>query len=204
MTAARKIAGAPSRLAQTLACLSAAAALTGCGGSSHPRAHEAAPSATVSPAAPTPVRDQPAPSMSGLPDLSTVDGNDPTAVSRAALTVMWTTDSSLDHGGQHDAQLRAVPYLTPAYAVQIRAAQPSPPPPDAWVRDRVRTHVQMRPGEEERPADTPTTAYRQWLLTVTSIDAHGHRPVKPVHVTAYVILNRTAGQPWRVSQVSTY
>lgn len=197
---------APRRRLMTCAMLTGAAALlsTACSGTGT----RATPPATAASPTPTPVTASPQPSSSvrwpsGLPDPAAVDGN-PTAVSRAAVTIMWTVDYSTDQGGQHDAQLRALPLLTPAYAAQIRAAQPSAPSPDAWVRKHVRTRVQMRPGDEDRPMDTTSTAYRQWLLTVTTVDPAGHRQVAPVHVTAYVILNRSAGQPWRVASVSTF
>lgn len=139
----------------------------------------------------------------GVPDPATVDGSDPTAVSRSALTIMWTINYGADHHGQHDAQLRALPLLTPAYAAHVRTAPPGRPPPDAWIRDHARTRLQLRPGEEERPADSATTAYRQWLLTITTLDGAGHR-ITRAHITAYLILTRSPNQPWRVAQASTY
>jgi hypothetical protein len=197
--------GSAHRLIRGLALLSSAVVLAGCADGQHttapPTGHSPTP---VYPAPTSSSATRPATRISGLPDPGTVDGKDPSAVSRAALTIMWTTDASTDSGGQHDAQLRSVPFLTPAYAAQIEAAQPSPPPPDAWVRNRVHTRVQMRPGDEETPPDTPTAAYRQWILTVTSVDAKGRRQVAPVRVVAYVILARAAGQPWRVAAVNTY
>jgi hypothetical protein len=182
----------------------AAVLLTGCANtaSTHTQSsHATLPvDSATTPATSAPAAGRP----KGLPDLKAVNGNDPTAVSRAALIIMWTTDASIDRAGQHDAQLRALPLLTSGYATQIRAASPGPPPPDAWTRNGVRTQVQLRPGAENRPADTATAAYRQWLLTVTTADAKGRHQASPFHVIAYVALARAAGQPWRVSNVTTY
>jgi hypothetical protein len=56
----------------------------------------------------------------GLPDPRRIDQKNATAVSKAALIVMYTVDSTVD-AGLRDAKRRAARYLTPDYTAKIKA-----------------------------------------------------------------------------------
>jgi hypothetical protein len=118
------------------------------------------------------------------------------------VITLWSVDAGTDHDGQHDADLRVAPYLTPAYAKQITSATDNVPLPEEWIRQRLHTTVRAQPGQEETPADSPTRAYRQWRLTVTTLDARGHQHGLPQHLIVYVTLVRSARLPWRISTMT--
>ncbi|WP_067067585.1 hypothetical protein [Carbonactinospora thermoautotrophica] len=139
-----------------------------------------------------------------LPDPQKVDGADPDAVSRAAVTVMWTMDTTIDTS-QYQAELRAAPYLTADYAARLRQYPPVAAPGaqwNQWAAHRAYTTVRLTPGYDDRPLDTATTAHRQWSVTATPIGRDGWRG-QPVTATVFVTLTRTGpGQPWRVAAVT--
>jgi hypothetical protein len=188
--------------------LGAALALTGCTGT-HAPATPPAPTLAVSglddqfAQALPPGR--PGTPPGSLPVPATVDGADPDAVGRAALTLMWTMDASID-SSQYQAELRAAPYLTEAYAQDFRD-----PPPRAgagaewtsWAAHRAYTVVALQAEHDDRPLDTDTTARRQWDISATPTGRDGWRG-EPLTATAFVTLTRpAAGQPWRVATIDT-
>ncbi|MET4926986.1 hypothetical protein P3L51_32315 [Streptomyces sp. PSRA5] len=135
-----------------------------------------------------------------------VDRTDADAVSRGALTSLWTFDAATDRG-PHDAGLRAADagWLTRAYADRLRAHRP--PVPDAqwreWVEHRAYTTVALTKAEDAaRPPGTETEAWRQWIVTATP-SGNGRWKGEPVIVVVYVHLTRTVvGEPWRVANVT--
>lgn len=180
-----------------LAALTGLASQTGCG-----RYHPDQQPPTPPPRTPTPFPSPTGALPAGVPDPRTVNQDDPTALSRAAAITMWSIDAYTDHGGQHDADLRTAPYLTPAYARQITSATDNVPLPDDWIRQRLHTVVRAQPGSEDAPADSPTRAYRQWRLTITYVDGAGHQHGSQQYVAVYLTLVRSAQQPWRISAMT--
>ncbi|WP_433473861.1 hypothetical protein ACQPZP_34430 [Spirillospora sp. CA-142024] len=138
----------------------------------------------------------------GLPDPKAVDRQDATAVSRAAVQVMWTVDAATDRG-QGDAYRRARPYLTPAYAARSEA-QPAGAVPSVWRDHRAYARVRLAPQtpEDGVPPDNARTAHRQWDVTVTPIGRDGWKGPS-THAIAFVTLTRDAENAWWVSEVTT-
>jgi hypothetical protein len=138
----------------------------------------------------------------GLPDPKTVDRSDATAVSRAAVQVMWTVDATIDRG-QLDAYLRAEPYLSPKYADEV-GTQPPGSIPSVWRDHRAYARVRLaaQAPEDGVGPDTATTAHRQWGITVTPTGRDGWTG-SPVRATAFVALTRGDDGGWQVSQVTT-
>lgn len=138
-----------------------------------------------------------------LPDPRKVNFRDPTAVSRAALTVMWTVDTTSDTS-QYQAELRAAPFCTPTYTDQLRRNPPRSGPGadwNTWAAHRAYTTAALQPAYDDQPPDTPTQALRQWGVITHPVGRDGWHG-RPVSATAFVTLTRGGpGQPWRVSGV---
>ncbi|MDL4772976.1 MULTISPECIES: hypothetical protein [Thermomonosporaceae] len=189
--------GRPPRVAflAVLGC-----AVTACGAPrAAPEAHSAPTTATSSPA---PATASPA-VPGGLPDLTRLDQHDATAVSETALTLMWTVDSTTDHG-QLDAYRRAIPLLDSVYAAAI-TGQAGGGVPGRWSGHRAYARVRLtrQSPQGDVAADTPTLAHRQWKIAVTPTGRDGWKDT-PVHATAFVTLKRAEpSAPWRVSAVGT-
>ncbi len=173
------------------------------------------------PATPSPVSSQPAAPVSeppepaplpagasgtprpGIPDPQRVDGQDATAVGRAALTVMWTFDTALDVS-QHDASLRALPYLTPEYGEEVRNT-PRRAAPGAdwnlWSSHHAYTTAELTPADDAgRPADTAAQSVHTFVITATPHGDNGWTG-PAVTATAFVQLTRAGSQPWKVAAV---
>lgn len=138
-----------------------------------------------------------------LPKPADVPQTDAGKVSSAALTVVYTYDTTTDTTTQ-DAVLRAEPWLTPEYAA-IQREHLSVAAPGlqwaTWREHRAYTVPTLEPGTEEAPSDTATAAYRQWLVTYKPVGRDGWQG-DPVTVVAYVALSRAkASDPWRVSDL---
>lgn len=189
------------------------AALAGCGDSAPDAVVPSSPSTTFPTAAATDGEHaDPSPLPAGIvgtprPGLpKNVDANSADAVSQAALTVMWTMDTAIDVS-QHDAILRALPYLTPEYAAEIVATPPRSGPGaewQSWADHKAWTTVTLESAAEfGRPTDNATTAYRQWSVTATP-QGFGGWTGEPVVLAAFVVLTRaSAGASWKVSVVDT-
>lgn len=180
---------------------------------SDPTADPAPPGTTATTAMPSagaPAGPSPQPYPTGsagtprgpLTDPKQVDGQDPDAVTRAALTVMYTIDTTIDTT-PHDATIRATPYLSDAYAAALRNHQAMTAPGaqwQTWTEHHAYTTVALQPAEDPgRPSDTATTAYRHYQITTT---AHGDDGWTAPGTTAvaFVQLSRaTAGAPWRIA-----
>lgn len=162
------------------------------------------PSASA-PAPSAPAAIAPAPTATphgGLPDPKEVDRGDATAVSRAAVQVMWTVDAAVDRD-QLDAYLRAGPYLSAKYAKALNA-EPVGAVPSLWRDHRAYARVRLTPQaiEDGVGADTATTAHREWAVTVTPTGRDGWKGA-PVHATAFVTLTRGDDGDWQISEVTT-
>ncbi|MBO2443069.1 hypothetical protein [Actinomadura nitritigenes] len=193
--------GRPPRVA-FLTALACAVSACGVGHRAAPEATSASPTAAISSPAPASPTSSPRVPR-GLPDLSRLDQSDATAVSKAALTLMWTVDSAIDHG-QQDAYQRATPLLDSVYKAVIDG-QGGGSMPGLWSRHRAYAKVRLTRQTPlgDVPADTPKLAHRQWRIDVTPTGRDGWKG-DPVHATAFVTLRRDKPSgPWRVSAVGT-
>lgn len=160
-------------------------------------ANNAAPSAaptTSTPARPT------APPRFVAP--SAIDQRDATAVSRAALTIMWSVDSIRDRAGQRDAYLRASVYFTRDYATRIRRTFAPQRLPGLWEQHKAFNAVEAKAiDDEDQASDTPTRAGRQWSLTITPTGRDGWSG-ETFTVLAFTELVRADNRhPWRLANV---
>ncbi|MFK0294850.1 hypothetical protein ACIQU6_30860 [Streptomyces sp. NPDC090442] len=210
------------RGALVLTAAAAAVALSACSSSSsgddaaHPGPTPSRPAATGTGPYPEPPGTAVSPMPSGkegmphggIPSPGDVDQGDATAVAHAAITAMWTVDTTIDTTMQ-DAITRAVKarWCTPAYGRQLAEHQPHTGPGAAWIQwaqHRAYTTVSIKATDDAgRPADTATTAYRQMSITITP---HGRDTWtgQPETHAAYAVLTRAAaGQPWRISNTVT-
>jgi hypothetical protein len=156
---------------------------------------------------PVPSGGSPSPSRSpripgGLPDPRRIDQKDATAVSRAALTVMYTVDSTVD-AGLRNARLRAARYLTVAYAAEIKA-EPVQYVPEEWRQHRAYFVVRLRPVVREKgaPSDRPTAAFREWGMTTVPTGRDRWRGTRRTSVVYMALVRSSKNAPWRVSDVN--
>ncbi|MGW1807164.1 hypothetical protein [Streptomyces sp. NPDC002078] len=138
-----------------------------------------------------------------LPAPSSVKMSDPDAVSRAAITIQWTMDTAIDTS-QHDAELRSARFLDPSYLATIKKTPPVAAPGAQWMEwagHRAYTTVTTQALHDERPADSPTQARRQWLVTAIP---HGrdHWTGRPVTNVVFVTMTRSGTGPWLVSAIT--
>lgn len=143
----------------------------------------------------------------GIVEPGDVDGQDSDAVGQGALRVYYTYDTALDTS-RNDAGRRMADagWCTGTYAQALREAASRSAPGASWTewaRHRAYTTVSMVPSNEAgKPADTPTSAYRTYAVTLTPIGRDGWRGTPEFHV-AYVELSRTApNQDWRINEVA--
>ncbi|MGW0659361.1 hypothetical protein [Streptodolium elevatio] len=157
--------------------------------------------ATVPPAQPIP-RGTATPTLP-LPSTAKVAQSDASAVSSAALTVMFTYDTTTDTTSQ-DAVLRAQPWLTEEYAATQREhVSVSPPGADwtTWTEHRAYTAPVLERGRDQAPTDTATTAYRQWLVRYTPTGRDGWKGTEVTVVVFALLTRQSAADPWRVSDM---
>ncbi|MGW1674612.1 hypothetical protein [Streptomyces sp. NPDC002324] len=143
----------------------------------------------------------------GIPYPGDVDGNDASAVSKAALTALTTYDTTLDTS-RNDAGRRTAEagWCTTAYAEQLRAAvSRSQPGTDwtTWAAHKAYTKPRLTLTEEAgRPNDTQTTAYRQWTIALTPTGRDGWKGPEEVHVAFAELTRTTTSNPWRLNAVT--
>ncbi|MFF3062302.1 hypothetical protein [Streptomyces sp. NPDC057909] len=207
-----------------LAIVATAALVTGCSSGTSEDAAKPAPVST--PAPPTGVGPYPVPSNAaatpspkprpsrtlrrphgGIPSPQSVDQRDATAVSKGALTAMLTYDTTTD-SSRNEASRRMVAagWCTAAYGAKL-SGPVNPPAPGAgwekWASHRAYTTVDLTSADQAgRPADTQTTAYRQWAVAITP---HGRDEWTgpPETYTAFVELIRSGkGASWRLNSLS--
>ncbi|MDF2259481.1 hypothetical protein [Streptantibioticus ferralitis] len=139
-----------------------------------------------------------------LPAPSTVNGQDPDAVSKAVIAVQWTVDSTID-SSQYQAELRSAPFLTADYLSALKSTPPLAAPGtqwSEWARHRAYTTVTARAEHDDQPADSATLARRQWGIIVTPHGRDGWTG-RPTTATVFVTMSRVgAKSPWLVSAVN--
>ncbi|AWI31252.1 hypothetical protein [Streptomyces tirandamycinicus] len=213
----------PRRIARALPLVLAAVLAAGCTSSSSSEPAAGAPPAEPKSPAPTgvgpypePARPTPAPARShariqqphgGIPSPAGIDQTDAGAVSRGALTALMTYDTITDDS-RTEASIRTADagWCTPAFAAQLRSATTHAGPGatwTSWTQHRAYTTVALTAADEAgRPADTPTTAYRQWIVAITPHGRDGWKGPAEEY-TAFVELTRAqAGALWRLSSLS--
>jgi len=139
-----------------------------------------------------------------LPDPTQVNGQNADAVAEAALTVMYSMDTRIDTTPRN-AVLRAVPYLTKAYATELAGSQVYAAPGAAWndwAAHGAYTTATITPAPDSgAPTDTATTAYRSYTVTTTAHGTDSYMDTDQVG-TAFVELTRSGwSSPWRVALV---
>jgi hypothetical protein len=134
-----------------------------------------------------------------LPTPRRVDQKDATALSKAALTVMYMVDSTVD-AGLRDAKLRAARYLTRDYMAKLKA-EPKQYVPGDWRQHRAYLAVRLKPLRREAgaPSDGPTAAYRQWEMTTTPTGRDDWRGASGRFVVYMVLARSSTAESWRVS-----
>ncbi len=192
-----------SGLSSPAAPTAAAPVQPGAGASGTVRPITGAPDAPApTPGASTPgASTRPSPTA-GLPGTATLTSPDPGVVAVAALTVAYGADTVTDTSPL-DAQRRALPWFGGGYAAALRAANDAAAGPGAawnnWSTHRAQLVVHVAAAADDHPADTPTTADRQYLLTQTPTAPGWTGPA--VSVTVYVGLTRTPGGRWQVTEL---
>ncbi|MEU2717794.1 hypothetical protein [Streptomyces sp. NPDC007205] len=199
------------RRAVVAAAAAATLATAGCSNTSHsgakPADSTAQPGAAAGGTSSASPRSLP-PGASGTPPVplpapSAVKMHNPDAVSQAAITIQWTMDTAIDTS-QHDAELRSAAFLEPSYLATIKKTPPMAAPGAQWMEwagHRAYTTVTTKALHDQRPADSPTQAHRQWLLTATP---HGrdHWTGRPVTNVVFVTMTRSGTGPWLVSAIT--
>ncbi|MEU7222340.1 hypothetical protein [Streptomyces chrestomyceticus] len=136
----------------------------------------------------------------GLP--TGVNEQDATAVAQAIATTAFTYDTELDRT-RADAQRRAARWLTPAYAKEA-LGQPVAPPGAAWTQmaaHRGYTTATARQAHDTAPADSPTSAYRQFEVTVAFRGRDGWKG-DDEHWVTWIHLTRAAtSTPWKADSL---
>jgi hypothetical protein len=144
-----------------------------------------APYPTTLPKATSPVRALPGPAVTaGI-----------NAVAAGGVIALGSADTTIDTDPNATAR-RAVTWLDPAFAAQVRAFPPIQAPGAQWAQwasHRAALRVSTRLGGDEHPPDTATTAYRQVLATVAPVGRDGWTgPL--LHQVWFVTLTRVHGR----------
>lgn len=206
----------PARAGQAAAAAALLLALAACGTSppnpDDPADAASSPAAvssttavtTTTPSSPAPAYPSGTPGTPRGNSPAAVNERNPDAVARAALTAMYASDTRIDTS-PHDAIVRAARYMTTKYAAELKAAQPHAAPGaqwQEWTDHHSYTIATITESNDAgRPADTPTTAYRQYTVSATAHGDAGYTDTEQVG-TAFVELTRdAAGDPWRVATV---
>lgn len=192
----RRPAGPIGRLLTALTSALVLAAAAGCAPVS-PRPAGPLPSP---PAGPTPVTGPSAPTPPPQPAAS-VDRRDPDAVAVAALTALYSYDTTVDRRPA-DAARRARPWLSASFRSSITSLPPQSGPGatwSTWAAHRAIVHTTVTPGSDARPDNLATRTYRQYLVTLTPRGRDGWRgPAR--RITVFLALDRTT-TGWAVSTV---
>ncbi|MEJ8662312.1 hypothetical protein [Streptomyces sp. MS1.AVA.4] len=211
-----------TRTARVLPLVLAAVLAAGCTSSDGDPAGGAPPAEPKSPAPtgvgpyPDPVSPTPAPARShariqqpkgGIPLPASVDQTDAGAVSRGGLTALMTYDTTTDDS-RTEASIRTADagWCTAAYGAQLRAATTHAGAGAtwaSWAQHRAYTTVSLTAADEAgRPADTPTTAYRQWIVAVTPHGRDGWKGPAEQYTAFVELVRAQAGAPWRLNSLS--
>jgi hypothetical protein len=196
-----------------LALLVAAALFGGCGlvgkaarsshadASASPSAPGPAPIVSVPPAQPIP-RGSGTPTLA-LPSPDPTVQSDPTTVSQAALTVLFSYDTTTDTTPR-DAALRTIPWMTDKYAAaQLEHVVVAPPGADwnTWAEHRAYTTPTLVQSNESAPTDSQVLAYRQWVVSYTPTGRDGWRGTESVVVVFVSLTRGSPAEPWRIADL---
>jgi len=128
---------------------------------------------------------------------------DPTAVGEAFTTATFSYDANIDVSPA-EAQRRSMQFATPSYAAKLQGSGTQPG--GAQWSTLTDHHGYTTPSLAEnhdggRPPDTPTTAVRSWMVTITGHSADGWTAPMGTALV-FVSLTRTSPTaPWQVSGV---
>jgi len=176
---------------------------------SSPAPTPAAPSPTGPPApTPAPPVGTVPPERAGIPrgtppTPGPVNLADPTAVGEAFTTATFSYDANIDVSPA-EAQRRSMQFATPSYAAKLQGSGTQPG--GAQWSTLTDHHGYTTPSLAEnhdggRPPDTPTTAVRSWMVTITGHSADGWTAPMGTALV-FVSLTRTSPTaPWQVSGV---
>jgi hypothetical protein len=139
-----------------------------------------------------------------LPQPSSIDDQDPSAVSKSVVLIQWTMDTTIDTS-QYQAELRSAPFLTAGYLASLKANPPVAAPGaqwNDWTSHHATTAVATLAEHDDQPIDSPTQARRQWGITVTPHGRDGWTGT-PVTATVFVTMSRAGTEsPWLVSAIT--
>ena len=144
---------------------------------------------------------QPGTPKAGLP--SHVDQHDATALAAAAVTTDWTWDTDLDTSPA-DAQRRSAAWLTPEYAAQVQTQAPVSAPGADWTQLAAHhgyTTVKLARAYDDPSPDTPTSAWREYRVTVSEHGRDGWTGPSTVYVQFAHLVRSDASAVWRVSEM---
>jgi hypothetical protein len=191
------------RVLLTLAvAATASTALAGCGRSSTPTA--ARPGRSTAPAAsPYPRSSSTASPAVPMPDPASVDGSNVDAVALMAVRALKQSDTAVD-ADPNDTARRAIGWLTPTFAGQVRAYPPIGGPGaqwNTWAAHQAYLDVTTSLAGEDHPPDTATTAYRQVVAVLRPVGRDGWHG-DPVRQVVFASLARIDGR-WRLDREQT-
>lgn len=123
-------------------------------------------------------------------------------IAQAATRAWLSYDTRIDHRPNDTARRLALPLLTPAFQSQILAFTPAAAAGadwDDWSSHHAYATVSSRLGGDDHPADTPATAWRQVIATIT---LHGDQGwTRTEQQTQFLQLAHTP-PGWRVAQLT--
>lgn len=172
-------------------------------GSSHPGP---APSAPAGGGTGTAVPPTSPPSTGGSARFGTVDRADPTAVAEAMLDAAFSSDTTAD-ATPFAAVRRSLTWYKPAAAARVLASAPTGPVGAEWItwtaHKATTTVVVQTNTDPGAPADTATSADRQFNVIVTPHGEDGWTTA-PDQYQCFVTLTRTSPTgPWQVANLQT-
>lgn len=146
------------------------------------------------------------PAVTTAASAGTVNRSDPTAVAEAMLDTTFRSNTTTDTS-PYTAVKRSLAWFTPAAAARVLASAPTSPVGAEWitwtaheVTTSVAVHINTDPGA---PADTATSADRQFNVTVTPHGEDGWTTA-PDQYQCFVTLTRTSPTgAWQVSNLQT-
>ncbi|MEU8131894.1 hypothetical protein [Streptodolium elevatio] len=139
-----------------------------------------------------------------VPVAAQVDGNDPLAVSKAAVITMLSSDTTTDSSAA-DAVLRAGVYFTPEFLADMRGVMPGvreDPQWPRWKEHQVRMVVEAELADDMgKPPNTEVEAYHAWSVTTRPVGADGYKGVPEEDVLFVTMKRAMPGKPWLVSDI---
>ncbi|NUP34832.1 MAG: hypothetical protein HOU01_24435 [Streptomycetaceae bacterium] len=138
-----------------------------------------------------------------LPSLDAQASADATAVSQAALTVLFSYDTMTDTTAQ-DAAVRAQQWMTDRYAATQREhVVVAPPGADwtLWTGHKVYTKPTLTQSHEPAPPDSDVLAYRQWIVRYTPTGRDGWKGTESLVVVFVTLTRATPAEPWRIADL---